>query len=100
MTLPPLPAEALVLAVDVGGTTIKVEVVGGHGDVLASGVDPTPSGEDALTAVVRLGRALIDEVEGETRGPVSRAGVVMPGIVDRARGVGVFSANIGWRDLA
>jgi len=95
-----LPAEALVLAVDVGGTTIKAEVVGGRGDVLAAGVRPTPRGEDALAAVSRLGRSLIDEVEGESRGQVSRAGLVVPGIVDRCRGVGVLSANIGWRDLA
>ncbi len=89
------------LAVDVGGTTIKAEVVGGRGEVLACGVGPTPRAEDALAAISRLGRSLIDEVEGgESRGQVSRAGLVVPGIVDRGRGVGVFSANIGWRDLA
>jgi len=95
-----VPTEALVLAVDVGGTTIKAEVVAGHGEILASGVEPTPSGEDALAAVCGLGRRLIAKVEGESRGPVSRAGLVVPGIVDRAHGVGVYSANLGWRQLA
>lgn len=98
MTFPPLPAEALSLAVDVGGTTIKAEVVDGRGDVLASGVEATPSGEDARRTVCLLGRRLIGRVEGER--PVSRAGLVVPGIVDRVAGVGVYSANIGWRHLA
>lgn len=100
MTLSPLPIDARALAVDVGGTTIKAEVVDGHGEVLASGVEPTPVGDAALASVSTLGRHLIDKVEGEGRGPVSRAGVVMPGIVDRGRGVGVLSANVGWRDLS
>lgn len=100
MTLPPLRTHALSLAVDVGGTTIKAEVVDGRGQVLASGVEPTPSGELALGSVTRLGRRLIDKVEADGRGPVSRAGVALPGIVDRARGIGVFSANVGWRHRA
>jgi len=99
VTLPPLPADARVLAVDVGGTTLKVEVLDGRSQVLATGVEPTPLGDDALGAVSRLGSRLIDQVEAQGHGPVSRAGLALPGIVDRASGVGVFSANVGWRDL-
>lgn len=87
------------LAVDLGGTTIKAEIVDGQGEVLASGASPTPRGKDALVSVSRLGRRLIDQVELAGRGPVARAGLVVPGIVDRTRHVGVFSANIGWRNL-
>lgn len=95
MTLPPLPAAARVLAVDVGGTTIKAEIVDGQGNVLASGAAETPYGEAALVSVSELGRRLI----GEVGGAVSRAGLVVPGIVDRARRVGILSANIGWNHL-
>ncbi len=100
MTLPALPAEARVLAVDVGGTTIKAEIVDGHGEVFASGVEPTPSGGAALTSVCSLGRRLIDQSEAEGRGPVSRAGLALPGLVDRERRIGILSANVGWRHLA
>jgi len=99
MTLSPLPADARVLAIDVGGTTIKAEVVDGHGSVLASGTAQTPYGEAALASASELGRRLINEVSLEAGSPVSRAALVVPGIVDRARRVGVLSANIGWRDL-
>ncbi len=100
MILDVLPADALVLAVDVGGTTTKGEVVDAHGEVLASGVVPTALEEAALESVTTLGLSLIAEIEGAGHGTVSRAGVVVPGIVDRSRRVGVYSANIGWRELA
>ncbi len=104
MTVSPLPADSPVLAVDVGGTTIKAAVfagpgVDGVGEVLASGVEATPHGDAALEAVAVLGRRLVDEAEAAGAGRATRAGLVVPGIVDRRRGVGVFSANIGWRDL-
>lgn len=99
MSLDALPVDALVLAVDVGGTTTKAEVVDGRGDVLASRVVPTARDEAALEPVRMLGRGLIDAAERAGRGRVARAGVVVPGIVDRCRRVGVYSANIGWRNL-
>lgn len=82
-----------VLAVDVGGTTIKAEVVNADGVVVARARRETPRGEAARDAVRDLGRELTVNV------PVSSAGVVIPGIVDAKAGTGVFSANVGWRDL-
>jgi glucokinase len=86
-----------ILAVDVGGTTIKAEVTSGDG-VLAAGRCPTPKGEQALAAVRDLGATLIARAaaSGVT---VRAAGVVVPGIVDGARGIAVYSANIGWDRL-
>ncbi len=100
MTLSPLAEGARVLAVDVGGSTIKAEVVDSQGTVLAAAVEPTPFGEAALRRVASLGRRLIDKVGASAHGRVSRAGLVVPGLVDRAGGVGVYSGNVGWRDLA
>lgn len=82
-----------VLAVDVGGTTIKAEVTSADGTVVASARRGTPRGERARDAVAGLGRDLTAGV------PVTRAGVVIPGIVDTRTGTGVHSANVGWRDL-
>ena len=82
-----------VLAVDVGGTTIKAEVTSADGEVIARGHRPTPRGHAARDAVADLGRQLTARV------PVGSAGVVIPGIVDLMAGTGRFSANVGWRDL-
>lgn len=82
-----------VLAIDVGGTTMKAELIDADGTVLDSGRVPTPRGADALEAVGALGERLLGTA------PVAGAGVVVPGLVDPRRGVAVYSANIGWRDL-
>jgi glucokinase len=88
--------DGLALAVDVGGTTIKAELVDGTGAVLATELRPTPRGDLARDAVAEIGHALLAQRRGA---PVVGAGVVVPGLVDRAAGVATYSANIGWRDL-
>ena len=84
-----------VLAVDVGGTTIKAEVADPSGAVINSASAPTPKGAAALDAIAALGGNLI----GQAPGPVVSAGVILPGIVDRDRRIAVYSANIGWSGL-
>ncbi len=102
----------LVLAVDVGGTTIKAEITDAAGNVVCSGTVPTPQGEAAFEAMGELGDRLLVESE-ESAGSfmaqrtsligqgrrVARAAVVLPGIVDPVRSLAVFSSNIGWRDV-
>jgi glucokinase len=86
----------LVLAIDVGGTTIKGELVDASGSVLAARAARTPRGAEARGAMTEVGCELLDEA---TDGSVVGAGVVVPGLVDAAAGVATYSANIGWRDL-
>lgn len=92
-----------VLAVDLGGTGIKAEVLDANFEVLAGGRRRTPSGGGSavLDEVVGLGTQLLREVSdaGDARhSPVRRVGLAVPGIIDAAGGIGVFSANLGWRD--
>lgn len=91
-----------VLAFDIGGTTIKAEVLGPDLECLRSAVAPTPYGDPdaALEALGVLGRGLLDGLPGEQRPGVDRVGLAIPGIVDAAAGRVVFSANVGWRDVA
>lgn len=88
--------DGLALAVDVGGTTIKAELVDRAGTVVASEQRPTPAGQRARDAVAEVGRALL-ALRPEAR--VVGAGVVVPGLVDREAGIATYSTNLGWRDL-
>jgi glucokinase len=88
--------QGLVLAVDVGGTTIKGELVDHAGTVLAVEQRPTPRGSQALQAIAEIGHTLLAR---RSEAPVVGAGVVVPGLVDREAGIATYSANIGWRDL-
>ncbi|MFJ1459548.1 ROK family protein [Nocardia sp. N2S4-5] len=89
----------LVLAVDVGGTTTKAEITDAAGVVLSAGAVPTPRGAAAFDAMGELGAGVLAELPAAQRESVARAAVVLPGIVDPARSLAVFSSNIGWRDV-
>ncbi|GDY32101.1 glucokinase [Gandjariella thermophila] len=94
-----------VVAVDVGGTETKAALVAGTArsvTALAHRRRRTPragDGEATAKAVVGAVGELVDELAGAADGPVEAAGVVLPGVVDDRRGVGVFSANLGWREF-
>jgi glucokinase len=88
--------DGLALAVDVGGTTIKAELVDRGGNVVASEQRPTPKGDRARDAIAGVGHTLLAQRPDST---VSGAGVVVPGLVDRRAGIATYSANLGWRDL-
>ncbi|GGM86429.1 sugar kinase [Terrabacter tumescens] len=88
-----------VVGIDVGGTRIKSALVTPDGQVLAETARPTPDrvgdhlGEVAAKEVVELTARAGDAID------LLAVGVAVPGLVDEVRGVGVWSANLGWRDL-
>jgi glucokinase len=88
-----------VVALDVGGTSMKAALVDDAYRVIASRRIATRR-EDGPDAVVeRIVDASADQQAAAVRQGflVRAAGVVVPGIVDD--GVAVFSANLGWRDV-
>lgn len=90
------PRDAAVVAVDVGGTTIKGAVVGPDREFVHELTRPTPvaDGPDAVVA------ELVAVVSELTASADARAvGVVVPGVVDARAGRAVWSANVGFRDL-
>ena len=88
-----------VLAVDVGGTSIKAEILdpGLTSCATAWALTPRSAGSDTLTAVIDLGRRLICSLPSPAS--VTGVGLAVPGVVDIDRGVGVFAANLPWRDM-
>ncbi|WP_084524070.1 ROK family protein [Nocardia inohanensis] len=92
-------AEDLVLGIDVGGTTIKGEITDAAGTVISTATVDTPRGVAAFDAMEDLGTRLLGELPAARRAHVTRAAVILPGIVDPERAVAVFSSNVGWRDV-
>jgi glucokinase len=88
-----------VVGIDVGGTRLKAALVTPGGTVLAETVVPTPEniggqvGEVAAKVAVELVAASGEAVD------LLAMGVAVPGLVDEVEGIGVWSANLGWRDL-
>ncbi|MFF4352203.1 ROK family protein [Streptomyces sp. NPDC001530] len=91
-----------VIALDVGGTGMKAALVGANGELLHQARRATgrERGPDAVVETI-LGFAAELRAYGEQRfgEPASAAGVAVPGIVDAAHGIAVYSANLGWRDV-
>ena len=88
-----------VVGIDVGGTRIKSALVTPDGQVLAETVRTTPDrvgdqlGEVAAKEVVELTARSGEAID------LLAVGVAVPGLVDEVAGIGVWSANLGWRDL-
>jgi glucokinase len=94
-------AESAVLAFDVGGTDLKAGLVDTAGNVLglrrrATPHDPLRPGEAILDAVEALASEFAAEFPAH---PAKAACIVVPGIVDSDTGVGIYSANLGWRNF-
>jgi glucokinase len=96
----------VVAAVDVGGTRIKAALVDRSYDVVAALTVSTPAdvaadvgGAVASVVAGLLASAARDAGQQDAPVRVVGCGVVVPGLVDERRGVGLWSANLGWRDL-
>jgi glucokinase len=90
-----------VLAVDVGGTTVKGALVDGTGALRAVRRLPAPpAGAGSGDAVVaRVAQLLADCTAAAPGSAPAAVGLVVPGDVDERRGTGVYSALLGWTDV-
>jgi predicted NBD/HSP70 family sugar kinase len=92
-------ARRAVVAIDVGGTSLKAGILGPSGCPVLRRV---PSGRDhgpdaVLDNTAAIVEALVDEC-GALGLAVVGIGVAVPGIVDE-HGVGLLSVTMGWRGL-
>ncbi|MCY0931784.1 ROK family protein [Streptomyces sp. H27-H1] len=94
-------ARACVIALDVGGTSMKGAVLDRSMRPLTTLRGPTPRDRGpgaVIDAIVRLLWQLESEAAANGGQPVA-AGVVVPGIVDEPGQRAVHSVNLGWRDV-
>lgn len=87
-----------VVAVDVGGTTLKAALVAADGRALRTVTRASGSGDAAVAAVADAVRGLRDDAPALGREVVA-AGVVTPGLLDERTGVVAYASNLDWRDL-
>lgn len=101
VTADPVTSADVLIAADVGGTSMKCALVDLAGTVRHTERHPTGTerGPDAVVA------RILDVVEGlashaRDAGFTPRGvGIAVPGVIDEARGIAVNAANLGWRDV-
>ncbi|MCZ2821026.1 ROK family protein [Modestobacter sp. VKM Ac-2977] len=93
MTTPPA-----VLAIDVGGTSMKGAVVTRDGRPAVVERWPTDPATDTVAAIAGHLRSLAGAAR-EQGLEVVGAGVVTPGMLDEASGTVVYASNLDWRDV-
>ncbi|MFJ5841182.1 ROK family protein [Streptomyces shenzhenensis] len=91
-----------VIALDVGGTGMKAALIGDGGELLHQDRRATgrERGPEAVVESI-LGFAADLRAHGIERlsEPAVAAGIAVPGIVDEARGIATYAANLGWHDV-
>ncbi|MEU4225985.1 ROK family protein [Nonomuraea sp. NPDC026600] len=88
--------SSFVVALDVGGTSMKGGLVSESGAVLLSERCPTPrtEGPEAVVAAIR---EFISHLAASGDGIPAGVGLAVPGLV--SEDVAVYAANLGWRDV-
>ncbi|RKN38900.1 ROK family protein [Micromonospora endolithica] len=91
----------LVVALDVGGTGMKCALVRPDGTAVHTERHPTGAGRGpaaVVDTILAVAEGLADRARTEGHTPVA-VGIAVPGVVDEAAGVAVWSANVGFRDV-
>ncbi|WP_406861713.1 ROK family protein [Streptomyces sp. HUAS MG47] len=91
-----------VIALDVGGTGMKAALVGADGTLLYEARRATGrkrGAEAVVESILGFAAELRDYGLQRYGTAASAAGVAVPGIVDADRGIAVYAANLGWRDV-
>ncbi|MCZ2813864.1 ROK family protein [Modestobacter sp. VKM Ac-2979] len=87
-----------VLAIDVGGTSMKGAVVTRDGRPVVVERWPTDPATDIVAAIAGHLRSLAGAAREQDLDVVG-AGVVTPGMLDEASGTVVYASNLDWRDV-
>ncbi|HWI60452.1 MAG TPA: ROK family protein [Symbiobacteriaceae bacterium] len=93
------PEQRCAVGIDVGGTNIFAGLVDGTGRLLTTMKRPTPVAEGPA-GIFGTMKAIIRELSTQTEGrQLVGIGLGMPGLIDRERGVSVFSPNTKFENV-
>ncbi|WP_211096792.1 ROK family protein [Arthrobacter echini] len=99
-TAAPLGPGAPVVAIDVGGTTIKAAALTSDGRLSEPLRVPTPvRGPDSAERVLDVVGQLVGELSATPADAPRAVGLALPGIFDDETGVGHWSENLGWKGV-
>lgn len=93
--------DPVVVALDVGGTSIKSALVRPDGDAVYAERRPTGAdrGPDAVVeTILDLAEGLAGTARQRGLRPLG-VGIAVPGVVDEAAGLAAWSSNLGFRDV-
>jgi len=90
------PVESLLLAVDLGGSHLRVAVANRAGAILGRASDLIGPGPEPQAIVERISHLAASLVTGAS---VAAIGVSCPGVIDPDTGVVLGARNLGWRDV-
>lgn len=96
----PLGRGEAVVAFDVGGTDMKSALFSSDGEMLGLTRTPTPlAGADTPNTVLEAAAQITARYAEQFPQVTPRAaGIVVPGLVDDDKGIGILASNLGWRD--
>ena len=88
----------VVIALDVGGTSIKCALVDTDGNIVAH--SRVPTGRDrGPQAIVDTILATATDLATTPGHRPQAVGLVVPGVIDETDGIAVYASNLGWRDV-
>ncbi|MFF5112719.1 ROK family protein [Streptosporangium sp. NPDC000509] len=88
--------SSFVVALDVGGTSMKGGLVTRSGEIIRTDRRATPR-DRGPAAVIATIRSFIDDLAAAEGGTPEGVGLAVPGLVTAE--AALYSANIGWRDV-
>lgn len=91
--------QSVVLAFDVGGTSVKAAALDSDLRVLAETSRPSRRGAEILDVLQEAADDVVGALTPVDRQHVVAAGIAMPGLVDAEAGVSVHSVNLDLHDL-
>lgn len=90
----------LAIAVDLGGTNLRVAIVDGDGAIRSEAQQPTDATDGPKAVVERIGDAVNEIARTEDVPKDTPIGVASPGPLDPRTGIVHFSPNLpGWNDV-
>lgn len=97
----PVRGKPCAVGVDLGGTDVKIGLVGRDYALLKKIIVPTPAGRGAEQVAQEIGKSVRALLVGSGLTPEDLAGVgvACPGIIDGERGNVVYSNNFHWENV-